>query len=567
MSIKSKIKHSTYIMFYSIESVQENMKNFRIHKAMYCSNTQSNVGNVVPIVERIMDDYLQNGTKVVVSNSLFTDTDPGFIKNLYIELQNVITNKIYKYNFCEGSLLDFDIILNDINSSISSDSLKIDVSIGEVVDKYSILELKLSKIIDESKTECVRHEMSLLKPCIEFVKNTELYKLLLYINELIWNDTELVKSIIKTYDETNFEQVSMNAKISNRIFDNNQKRFRIKKLLNKIYSSNVKEHKSYAEELCYIKAIDSDIIYNKIPEIHYLCITYDMVFVNIQHKDLLQSLFSNYNIYFIEDEIDSSSLTVYDLSTYSIDSDIRNVFNFEPITYISGGRFGDFLNQLSVICEKYYKTGKKGILYIANIGDTFVFGLDHTYKDTYSIIMSQPYIADYKIYNGENVNINLIDWRNNIPLTNWKHIYSPTYGVDWGKHRWINYFVTEEHWKDKIIINTNLSVKYLTQCAIEQLKTHIESSLDNCVFVSNEKENYNEFCSITGLSIEHYVPANFTEIVTIVNSCHMLYLGFSSMAVVANALHKPHYLFGDPGCPYEFNNMVGEFPHVLGMFV
>ena len=40
----------------------------------------------------------------------------------------------------------------------------------------------------------------------------------------------------------------------------------------------------------------------------------------------------------------------------------------EYISYIAGGLFGDFFHQLSVIKEKYMQTGKKGILYIANIG-------------------------------------------------------------------------------------------------------------------------------------------------------------------------------------------------------
>ena len=41
----------------------------------------------------------------------------------------------------------------------------------------------------------------------------------------------------------------------------------------------------------------------------------------------------------------------------------------DPILYVSGGLLGDFINQLSVINEKYLETGRKGILYIAPHGD------------------------------------------------------------------------------------------------------------------------------------------------------------------------------------------------------
>ena len=44
------------------------------------------------------------------------------------------------------------------------------------------------------------------------------------------------------------------------------------------------------------------------------------------------------------------------------------------VIYISGGLLGDFFHQLSIINENYIKTNKKGILYIADIGDTFRSG-------------------------------------------------------------------------------------------------------------------------------------------------------------------------------------------------
>lgn len=556
-------------MFYLIDSTEETMNDvYCIHKATYYSTEQTDVGNVMDTLKTAMEDYFKNKKPIIVSNELFTDTHYGVEKKLWIEIKNTISGKIHKYTFCEGALLDFERIFKELDDGVTAQaqtqtSLKIDVSIGEVVDKYSILELKLENINDESKREGIRLEMSLLQSHVDNIKPTTLYRMLIYINGLIWNDSDTVKELLKNYDETNSEHVSRNAKLSNKIFENNQKRFRIKQLLNNIYSSYVKEYKSYAEEICYITARNSDDIYSKVPEINYLCITYDRVLVNVQYKDVFQTLFHKYNISFVEEDI--TSLDKYDLSIYSLDIDIRDVFDIEPIIYASGGKLGDFLNQLSVICENYYKTGRKGILYIANTGDYFTLGLEHTYNDTRGIIEAQKYIKEYKIHNGELVNINLSSWRDNHVYQNWKEMYRNAYDIDWGKHKWIEHPVIDEKWQDKIIIN--LTFRALSESSVEQIKTHLEGELDNCAFVSNEAEYYNTFCRVTGFTIPHYMPADFTEIVTIVNSCKMRYLGFSSMAVVANALHKPHYLIGASGVDCVSNSLEGIIPHVLGVLI
>ena len=68
---------------------------------------------------------------------------------------------------------------------------------------------------------------------------------------------------------------------------------------------------------------------------------------------------------------------------------------------------GDLIHNLSVINENFYKTGRKGILYIENIGDTFHTGLEYTYNDTYDIISKQKYIKTYKIRDDEAFQIDL----------------------------------------------------------------------------------------------------------------------------------------------------------------
>ena len=83
------------------------------------------------------------------------------------------------------------------------------------------------------------------------------------------------------------------------------------------------------------------------------------------------------------------------------------------VIYLSGGQLGDFIHQLSVICEVYYKYKRKGILLITNhIGNAvFHFSLEDTYNTTKQLIESQEYIQEYRIYNGEQYDIDLSRWR------------------------------------------------------------------------------------------------------------------------------------------------------------
>jgi hypothetical protein len=542
---------------------------FEIFRATYYTIDKIYIGNATDLVKLLT--YKYNGTNnVIVSNDIFTDTCPGHFKRLFIEIKNVVTGKIHKYCFGENSFLDFETIYNSLKKESpveisKSPTLSVSVSIGEIIDKYSILELKLANIADPNKLRDIRREMDVLNPHIESIKNNHLYRMLLYVNGLIWNDTNSVKKLLENYDETNMELVSTNAKISNRIFENNQKRFRIKKLLNDVYSSAIKEHKSYVEKCCFVQLDIVDTIYRKIAEINYLCMSYDCVYFAVEFKDVIQSIFSDYNISFLE-SIDTDLGESYDLSIYSIEEDIRPVFELEPISYISGGRLGDFLNQLSVICENYYKTGRKGILYISDKDNhKFTFSVEETYADTFEMISLQRYIKDYKIYKDEKIDINLSEWIDTHNWVNWYETYHSVYKVDWGKHKWLEYCEMDSNWRNKIIINIT-PYRFICDSAAERLKSMIGSDLDNCVFISNEKEHYDHFCSKTGLDISYYRPKDFNETVSIISSCRMCYLGFSGIAVIANALHKPHYLMGETNTHgYIINSIVGIMPHALGM--
>lgn len=562
---------------------------FQIVSATYYSHEKdaTKIGNVTPVIQGLFHQYLSSAmpgaTPYIVSNNLFTDTQYGVPKNLFINVQDDVTKRLYKYIFAEGSHLDLRFIFENLKSHIptptvvtSPDTVRVSVSIGEIVDKHSILDIKLNRMTNPDKITDIRREMEELAPTVARIEknNHHLYRMLVYVNTLIWEDTDAVKELLRNYDATDFIQVSRNATLSNSIFANNQKRFRIKRLLNDLYSSEVKEHKSYAEESCFVRIGSMEDIYRKIPEMNFLSITYDVLYVIEEYTKVIEQLFPKHCFVFLAaagDEVTQWFGETYDLSTDSVwesGDAVRKVFDLEPICYVSGGKLGDFCNQLSVICENYYKTGRKGILYISGtLGDPFVFGVESTYHDTYPIVSEEEYILEYKIHQGEPTDVDLSSWRNGLILRNWCEMFHLKYGVDWGTHQWITppNLDLPVDFSNKILINTT-PYRFPTATAIQQLKETIGSELSNCVFLSNEEEHYRNFMQQTGLRMAHYKPSSFSELVKIIHVSRACYFGLSSSAVLANTLHKPHTLLGTD-CEFDcvLNQMKGILPHVLGM--
>ena len=242
--------------------------------------------------------------------------------------------------------------------------------------------------------------------------------------------------------------------------------------LPELNNSNIKEHKSYKNDICYIEIDEKEEIYNKIPEINSICISHDTIHIDNKYEHIINKIFKNTNIYFVETNEIISTKSISLKKTFLIDKMLKEIYDFEPIKYISGGLFGDFFNQLSVVSEKFYQSGRKGILYISNKGDTFKNKLENTYNDTYQAISKEKYIKEYKIFNNENFDLDLTSWRINLDYNkNWKEIYSNNYQINWAENKWLN-SDSSPHWENKIIINTSYYLHY-SNITIQKLKNII----------------------------------------------------------------------------------------------
>tara|TARA_R110001592_G_scaffold3949_1_gene22424 strand:+ start:515 stop:910 length:396 start_codon:yes stop_codon:yes gene_type:complete len=121
--------------------------------------------------------------------------------------------------------------------------MNVEVAIGEIFDKITILDIKLEKIKDKSRLSYIEKEKDILQSALlsEDVKlDSGLYQDLRDINVKIW-DTEAGfrdKESKKEFDDQFIEFARLNAKY-------NDQRFVMKKKINEHYNSQIREQKSY----------------------------------------------------------------------------------------------------------------------------------------------------------------------------------------------------------------------------------------------------------------------------------------------------------------------------------
>ncbi len=121
----------------------------------------------------------------------------------------------------------------------------IEISVGELLDKISILEIKLEKIKDPNKLKFISTELSILKD--QLSKNVQytdkiknLYQSLKKINLKLWVIEDDKRECEKNKD---FSETFI--KLSRDVHFLNDDRAKIKLEINDISGSNIKEVKEY----------------------------------------------------------------------------------------------------------------------------------------------------------------------------------------------------------------------------------------------------------------------------------------------------------------------------------
>jgi hypothetical protein len=120
------------------------------------------------------------------------------------------------------------------------------VSIGEMIDKLSILQVKKTKISDEIKLEFVNKEFEILHNLSSIhLNNLEiepLYHQLVEINSSLWDVEDKLRVLEK---EKKFEGEFIS--LARKVYFTNDERFRLKNEINSITSSEIREVKDYVK--------------------------------------------------------------------------------------------------------------------------------------------------------------------------------------------------------------------------------------------------------------------------------------------------------------------------------
>jgi hypothetical protein len=124
-------------------------------------------------------------------------------------------------------------------------NVRVEISIGEFFDKLTILEIKRSRIKDAAKLENIERELNGLNRLLEelpFSRKdvSDEVDELKAINEKLWviEDELRDKESHRTFDDTFIQ-------LARAVYKNNDRRFEVKKAINRKLGSDFIEEKSY----------------------------------------------------------------------------------------------------------------------------------------------------------------------------------------------------------------------------------------------------------------------------------------------------------------------------------
>lgn len=126
--------------------------------------------------------------------------------------------------------------------------MKIEVSNGELLDKISILELKMLKIEDEDKLVNIKKEFETLNPlCVKLFEKfggqlQNHYLELARINGLLWDIEDWIRDCER---EKRFDEEFI--QLARSVYVTNDQRSEVKKLINVMTNSGLVEEKSYKD--------------------------------------------------------------------------------------------------------------------------------------------------------------------------------------------------------------------------------------------------------------------------------------------------------------------------------
>ena len=126
--------------------------------------------------------------------------------------------------------------------------IKIEISVGELLDKLSILKIKKVKIEDSQKLLEINKELKFLQETADVIRKTNEKEFDRFLSTLVSINTKLwdIEDEIRVYEkESNFNEKFIS--LARDVYFTNDERFDCKNRINKFFGSEVNEVKEYAD--------------------------------------------------------------------------------------------------------------------------------------------------------------------------------------------------------------------------------------------------------------------------------------------------------------------------------
>lgn len=224
--------------------------------------------------------------------------------------------------------------------------ISLPISIGEGLDKLTILEIKYKNINDVQKKQEIKKEIDAIAPLLEPYKTqTGFYADTLYkLNHNIWDLCDMIrdKSI----------QSDMYSKLCIDIIENNDNRFRIKNKINLVTNSSLKEQKNYKMKKAVIcPHLGLGDMFTMVGAIRYYSINYDEVtiFTKPHYCGTVKNIFADDNTIKIVIADDDKKMIQLVTEQYSLnDYKIFKVGVHLPNKIWKGDFYDDFYRDLNL---------------------------------------------------------------------------------------------------------------------------------------------------------------------------------------------------------------------------
>ncbi len=236
------------------------------------------------------------------------------------------------------------------------------VSLGEALDKLSILDIKLRNINDDRKKDVLYEYNLLYKQLEQYIEPYKFYyQKMIETNELIWKDQDILreKREVPLSDKEYMQ-------LCQRILDTNDMRFRIKNKINSLANSDIREQKGYTKKRgLFVAHMGLGDVINLIGAIRYFSIIYDELYILVKEqykKNIYAFIGNDPTIHYL----DASLVHPNGFNSQLLYSDIEKLAELNNCTLLACGQYlpnshpfnevpYNFYRDLKLPDEYYYK--------------------------------------------------------------------------------------------------------------------------------------------------------------------------------------------------------------------